>query len=101
MDNTQAKLIGEQFSHLKDNIEARLQKLETDLNHENELSAERRNQTKTQLRSIHKILDDHENRIRTVDDAVIAQHTTGSLLQAGQAGLSLVLSAIAAWLGQR
>ena len=101
MEDTQIQLIKEQFARLRDNIEARFQKIERDLNHQKEISTEKRSQTISRLTDIRDLLKDHEDRIRQVDDAVITQRTTGSLLQAGQAGLSLLLSSIAAWLGTK
>jgi hypothetical protein len=54
---------------------------------------------RNQLQEIQSDVDDHENRIRTIDDAVISGKTTSTLIQAGQAALTLIASAIAAWLG--
>jgi len=101
MEDTQIQLIKEQFARLRDNIEARFQKIERDLNHQKAISTEKRSLITSRLTDIRTALKDHEDRIRLVDDAVISQRTTGSLLQVGQAGLSLVLSAIAAWLGSK
>jgi hypothetical protein len=47
------------------------------------------------------MIDDHEKRIRIVDDSVISNKTTTTLIQAGQAALTLIAAAIAAWLGSR
>jgi hypothetical protein len=54
---------------------------------------------RNQLQEIQSDVADHENRIRTIDDAVISGKTTSTLIQAGQAALTLIASAIAAWLG--
>lgn len=99
MDELQAQLIAEQFNRLKDNIEARFQKIERQQSHQADLSTEKLAQIHTQLNQIQKILDDHENRIRTVDDAVIAQRSSTTIMQAVQVALTIIASAIAAYLG--
>jgi predicted GTPase len=99
MDELQAQLIAEQFNRLKDNIEARFQKIERQQSHQADLSAEKLAQIHSQLDQIQKILDDHENRIRTVDDAVIAQRSSTTIVQAVQVALTIIASAIAAYLG--
>ena len=99
MDELQAQLITEQFNHLKDNIEARFHKLERQQVHDVALNAEKLTQIHNELVQIHKILDDHEERIRKVDDAVIAQRSATTIMQAVQAALTLIASAIAAYLG--
>ncbi len=99
MDELQAQLIAEQFNRLKDNIEARFQKIERQQSHQADLSAEKLAQIHAQLGQIQKILDDHENRIRTVDDAVITQRSSTTIMQAVQVALTIIASAIAAYLG--
>ncbi|NMC29381.1 MAG: hypothetical protein GYA45_04850 [Pelolinea sp.] len=99
MDELQAQLIAEQFNRLKDNIEARFQKIERQQSHQADLSAEKLAQIHAQLDQIQKILDDHENRIRTVDDAVITQRSSTTIMQAVQVALTIIASAIAAYLG--
>lgn len=99
MDELQAQLIAEQFNRLKDNIEARFQKIERQQSHQADLSAEKLAQIHAQLNQIQKILDDHENRIRTVDDAVITQRSSTTIMQAVQVALTIIASAIAAYLG--
>ena len=44
---------------------------------------------------------DQENRIRKIDDLVISLKTSTTIIQAGQAALTLIAAAIAAWLGSR
>lgn len=99
MDELQAQLIAEQFNRLKDNIEARFQKLERQQAHEMALNTEKLTQIHGELLQIHKMLDDHEQRIRKVDDMVIAQRSSTTIMQAMQAVLTLIASAIAAYLG--
>lgn len=99
MDELQAQLIAEQFNHLKDNIEARFHKLESQQAHNGVLNTEKLAQIHSELEQIRKLLDDHEERIRKVDDAVISQRSASTIMQAVQAALTLIASAIAAYLG--
>jgi predicted phage gp36 major capsid-like protein len=99
MDDLQAQLLTEQFNRLKDSIESRFRRIEKELEHHNTLETEKMNLIKVQLQNIQADVADHETRIRTVDDAVISGKTSATLIQAGQAALTLIASAIAAWLG--
>ncbi len=99
MDEYQAQLIAEQFSRLKDNIEARFHRIESLQSHSSELNSEKLAQIHSELVEIRKILDDHEARIRKVDDAVISQRSSSTMMQAGQVALTILASAIAAYLG--
>lgn len=99
MEELQAQLIAEQFNRLKDNIEARFHKIERQQAHDVDLNAEKLAHTHSQLVQIQKMLDDHEERIRTMDDAVIAQRSSATIMQAGQVALTIIASAIAAYLG--
>ena len=99
MDDLQAQLLTEQFNHLKDSIESRFRRIEKELEHHDKLEAEKMNLIKSQLQSIQADLHDHETRIRAVDDSVISGKASSTLIQAGQAALTLIASAIAAWLG--
>ena len=99
MDDLQAQLLNEQFNRLKDSIESRFRRIEKELEHHDKLETEKMNFIRNQLQEIQSDVADHENRIRTIDDAVISNKTTTTLIQAGQAALTLIASAIAAWLG--
>jgi hypothetical protein len=101
MDDPQFQLIAEQLGRLKDNIESRFQRLEENASHEKELTAERFQAVKTAAEINSKAIEDHETRLRCVSDAVTELKTSHSIAQAAQAALSLVLAAIAAWLGSR
>jgi len=101
MDDLQIDLLNSQINRLKDSIEARFQRIETNLNHHSTLEAEKLNQVKNDLSALKTTINDHESRIRIVDDSVISNKTTTTLIQAGQAALSLIAAAIAAWLGSR
>jgi hypothetical protein len=69
------------------------------LEHQNSLDAEKMNLIRDQLQHIRADVEDHEKRIRAIDDTVISNKTSATLIQAGQAALTLIASAIAAWLG--
>ncbi len=99
MDELHAQLIAEQFNRLKDNIEARFHKIERQQAYTVDLNAEKLAQIHNQLDQIQKMLDDHEERIRTMDDAVIAQRSSSTIMQAVQVALTIIASAIAAYLG--
>jgi predicted Holliday junction resolvase-like endonuclease len=101
MDDLQIELLNSQLNRLKDSIESRFQKVEANLKNHAELETEKLNQVKTDILSTKKAVEDHENRIRIVDDSVISNKTTTTLIQAGQAALTLIAAAIAAWLGSR
>jgi predicted Holliday junction resolvase-like endonuclease len=101
MDDLQIELLNSQLNRLKDSIESRFQKVEANLKNRAELETEKLNQVKTDILSTKKAVEDHENRIRIVDDSVISNKTTTTLIQAGQAALTLIAAAIAAWLGSR
>ena len=101
MEDLQAQLLTEQFSRLKDSIENRLQYLSSELDHHKKLEAERLNLIKIQIDTNRANTTDQENRIRKIDDAVITNKTTTTIFQAGQAALTLIAAAIAAWLGAK
>ncbi|NPV41387.1 MAG: hypothetical protein HPY72_08620 [Anaerolineae bacterium] len=99
MDDLQAQLLTEQFNRLKDSIESRFRRIEKELEHRDSLDAEKMNLIKDQIQHIQADVADHESRIRAIDDSVIANKSTATLAQAGQAALTLIAAAIAAWLG--
>jgi len=99
MDDLQVQLITEQLNRFKDNIDARLKRLETSLEHYQQLDKEKLDFTRSEISKLKESLDDHEKRIRTMDDSVISFKTTATIMQAGQAALTLIAAAIAAWLG--
>ncbi len=101
MDDYQGQLLTEQFNRLKDSIESRFRRIEEELKHHGELESEKLNHIRSQIQTMNKHLDDHENRIRIVDDAVVSGKTGATIIQAGQAALTLIAAAVAAWLGGR
>ena len=101
MDETSAQLIAEQLGRFKDQLEARIRRLEDDQVHNKELSSEKLAAIKGDLELLKANQLDHETRLRNVTDLVISLRTTGGLLQAGQAALTILAASIAAWLARR
>jgi len=101
MDETSAQLIAEQLGRFKDQLEARIRRLEDDQVHNKELSSEKLAAIKGDLELLKANQLDHETRLRNVADLVISLRTTGGLLQAGQAALTILAASIAAWLAKR
>ncbi len=99
METAETQLIAEQLNRLRDNIDARLKRLEASIVHYQSLDAEKLNLVKVEIDQIKESVKDHETRIRTVDDSVISLKTTSTLFQAGQATLTLIAASVAAWLG--
>lgn len=99
MDETEIQLIKEQLSRLRDQIDAHLDKIETRINHTCALNDERAKHIREDLTDIKSAVKDHEARIRSAHDIATSLTTRASIQQAGQVALTLVASAIAAWLG--
>lgn len=88
----QTRLLGEQFQHAVDLISSRISSLQADQNHRQELLDQR-------MRVLEQSQTDQEARLRAVTEGVIRLNTQGSLAAVGQSILSLILAAIAAWIG--
>jgi len=101
MDDNGAALIAEQLGRFKDLLEARIKRLEDDRDYTKELTNEKLTAIKDDISQVKSNLQDHETRLRTVADSVISLRTTGSLIQAGQAALTLIAATLAAWLGHK
>ena len=101
MDDIQAQLLTEQFLRLKDSIESRLQFLSSEIEHHQKIEQEKLNLINIQIANNRTATADQEARIRSIDDAVITNKTTTTIFQAGQAALTLIAAAIAAWLGAK
>lgn len=101
MDDIQAQLLTEQLSRLKDSIESRLQNLRSELDHHKSLETERLNLLKAQITANRDNTSDQETRIRAIDDSVISNKASATIIQAGQAALTLIAAAVAAWLGSK
>jgi hypothetical protein len=101
MDDPSALLIAEQLGRFKDHFEARLRRLEDDQAHTKELTTEKLIAIKDDITQVKTVLQDHETRLRSVADAVISLRTTGGIIQAGQAALTILAASVAAWLGRK
>jgi hypothetical protein len=94
VENLNAGLIAERLRRAVDLLDSRYSRLESDQTHRSQLIAQR-------LETLEKSQADQEARLRTVADGVIRLNTQGSLAAVGQSMLSLILAAIAAWIGAR
>jgi chromosome segregation ATPase len=101
MDESQAELIGERLAHFRTTINDRFERSEARLAHVHELTGQQLARLEQDLERLQKSLEDHEARLRRLDDEVIALKSLGSLVQAGQAVLTLLAASLAAWLGSR
>lgn len=101
MDDSTGKLLSEQISRLADSIKNQLSTQDQALQHHKEIESERLNLLQAQIDLLKSNNDDQENRIRKMDDLVITLKTSSTIRQAGQAALTLIASAIAAWLGSK
>jgi CRISPR/Cas system-associated exonuclease Cas4 (RecB family) len=101
MDDSTGKLLSEQISRLADSIKNQLSSQDQALQHHKEIEAERINLLQAQIDLLKQDHQDQEQRIRKMDDIVISLKTSDSIKQAGQAALTLIAAAIAAWLGGR
>ena len=97
--DSNTKLITEQLARFKDSTDQQLKAIMSELEHHKKLEIERMNLIKTQLKSMNDILDDHENRLRAVTEQVLSNKISTSFYMVGQAALTIIASAIAAWLG--
>jgi len=66
MDDLQATLIGEQLAHLRDNINARLDRLDNLIQHRAALDNEQKAAILAQIADLRLIVTDHETRLRDV-----------------------------------
>ena len=101
MDDSTGKLLSEQISRLADSIKNQLSTQDQALQHHKEIETERINLLQAQIDLLKANHQDQESRIRTMDDIVISLKTSSAINQAGQAALTLIAAAIAAWLGSR
>ena len=101
MDDSTGKLLSEQISRLADSIKNQLSTQDQALQHHKEIEIERLNLLQAQIDLLKSNNEDQEKRIRKMDDLVISLKTSSTIRQAGQAALTLIASAIAAWLGSK
>jgi len=86
------RVITEQLGRLSDKIGARMAAIEIELAHHKELDGEKMDNLKASLADMRKVVDDHESRLRTVQDQttrnqVILGLTSGGSLMASLAAL--------------
>lgn len=93
MDENEVRLLAEQLSHTLDLLNGRVETLEARLAHTAEMD-------RLRLRTLERHQSDQEARLRAVGEAVTRLTTSTSLAQIFQAAFAVILSAIAAWLGQ-
>lgn len=94
MNEEQAQLIAEQLSHAMDLLQNRVTEQEKALAHHEALYRQR-------IEALERSQTDQEIRLRQVTDGMVRLNTTTGLAQVAQAGLSILLAALAAWLGGR
>ncbi len=94
MNETDALYWTEKIHHALDLFDNRIGRLEKDQAHRIELLIQR-------VESLERSQTDQEARLRTVADGVIRLNTQGSLAAVGQSILSLLLAAIAAYIGAK
>lgn len=94
MNNQQAQLIAERYRR-------GLELLAAQLEQEKNAALHRIEFLEARLHRLEETSTDHEQRLRTLADAVVRLSTSGSLVQMGQAALSVILAALAAYLGSR
>ncbi|MHB8132882.1 MAG: hypothetical protein ACYDH1_01550 [Anaerolineaceae bacterium] len=98
MNEEQALLISEQLGRLRDNIEARFQKIEALICHQNELDEERLRALRSEVDELKKVRDDHEQRIRNATDGV-TQFKMFSGLANGGSGIISIIALLKSFLG--
>ncbi len=94
MNDPETLLLHEKIHRALDLLEGRLIRMEADQDHQLALLIQR-------VEVLEHSHLDHEERLRTVMDGVIRLSTRASLAAVGQSLLSLILAAIAAYLGAR
>lgn len=90
MGDDQAAVISEQLGRLKDNIESRFQKIESLINHQNELSEERLRALRLEVGDLRRAKEDHETRIRAATEGVTQFKMYSGLANGGSTILSIV-----------
>ncbi len=90
MNEEQALLISEQLGRLRDNIEARFQKIDALICHQNQLDEERLRSLRSEVDELKKIRDDHEQRIRNATDGVTQFKMFSGLANGGSSILSVI-----------
>jgi chromosome segregation ATPase len=83
------KLLTEQLSRFHDRYESHLERLETLINHNQQLTSERLESIRSDLKLLQKDRDDHETRIRDLRDTSTSFKTMQSLFSGGSIIASL------------
>lgn len=94
MSESENLLLNERLHRVLDLVEGRFIRLEADQLHSLELLVQR-------VEALERSHADQESRLRTVADGVIRLNAQGSLTAIGQSLLSLILAAVAAYIGAR
>ena len=98
MGDDQAAVISEQLGRLKDNIESRFQRIESLINHQNELSEERLRALRLEVGDLRRAKEDHETRIRSATEGV-TQFKMYSGLANGGSGLLSIIALVKSFFG--
>ena len=98
MNDPEVALITEQLARMRDNIEARFERLEAAALHRSNLDAEHWQANRRELDTLHKMLQDHEQRLRDVSDGVTSYRTWITLTSGGSA-LAAIVAFIKAFFG--
>jgi hypothetical protein len=93
-----AKLLAEQFGRFRDQMNARMERIEASAAHHSELEQERTAALRRENERLQRIVDDHEERLRTVTDGVTTFKTWSGLASGGSSVLSIV-ALVKAFLG--
>jgi predicted RNase H-like nuclease (RuvC/YqgF family) len=86
----QMQLIIEQLARMKDQINARIDRMEETIKHQAQLQDTRLVSVTGEIQSLRKMLDDHETRIRSVNDGVTSFKVFSGLASGGSSVLSVV-----------
>ncbi len=94
MTDPSVLLLNEKLQRTLDLLDSRLNRLLSSQQHQIDLLSKR-------IESLEQSQTDQETRLRAVTETLIRLNTQGSLAAIGQSMLSLILAAIAAYIGAR
>ena len=94
----QVTLLGAQFVHLMDVIDAKLDRIELNQVHLKEMIPNKRGQVEHRLNNLEKQGDDHEARIREATEGVTQFKVRSGLTSAGS-GILSVLAFLKSYIG--
>lgn len=101
MDEHQIARISEQIARLHDRLDGRLNTQERMLRHHEAMAEERHKTLLEQLARLSAEQSEQDQRLRALDGGLARLQAVHPLIEAGQAGLTLLAASIAAWLGSR